>query len=265
MNKSVAQSIDVAALHSLQGKTALVTGASSGLGEYFAQLLAHLGAQVIVAARRVDKLEDLVASIVDEGGKSYSVAMDVSCADSVEAAFKQIDQVSGELDIVINNAGVANPPSKFVDQSEEDWSFVLDTNLKGAWRVAQQAAQRMQKAGKGSIINTGSIYSVGTGMFKADYNVSKVALAQLTKNMALELSRSGVRVNALCPGYFHSPMNEQAFSTEAGQTYLKGLVPQRLGELNELAGPLLLLASDAGSFVNGVVLPVDGAALLSPI
>lgn len=265
MNNAVPKTDDMTQLHSLEGRVVLVTGASSGLGEYFSKFMASIGAEVIVAARRIDKLEQLVADIESQGGSATAVAMDVSSSDSVEGAFKQIDQLCSSLDVVVNNAGVANPPSRFVEQSEEDWSFVLDTNLKGAWRVAQQAAQRMQKAGKGSIINIGSIYSIGTGMFKADYNVSKVALAQLTKNMALELSRSGVRVNALCPGYFHSPMNEEAFSKESGQKYLQGLVPQRLGELHELAGPLLLLASDAGSFVNGVVLPVDGASLVSPL
>lgn len=262
---SETQPLDLRTLHSLQGKRALVTGASSGLGEYFAKLLSQAGAEVIVAARRTDKLEALVAQIQQSGGRAHSVAMDVSKSASVSEAFTQIDKDIGALDIVINNAGISSPPAKFTEQDESDWETLLDTNLKGAWRVAQHAARRMQAAGQGCIVNTGSIYSLATGMMKTDYNVSKVALAQLTKNMALELARSGVRVNALCPGYFASAINADEFETERGKAYLKRLVPQRLGQYSELAGPLLLLVSDAGSFVNGVLLPVDGGSLLAPI
>ena len=256
---------DLAQLYSLQGKTALVTGASSGLGEYFAQILSRAGAEVIVAARRIDKLQALVENIQRAGGKAHAVALDVSNSDSVAEAFAQIDQLVPSLDIVINNAGVSTAPAKFVDQPESEWEYLLDTNLKGAWRVAQQAGKRMQQAQQGCIVNTGSIYSVATGLFKTDYNVSKVALAQLTKNMALELSRYGVRVNTLCPGYFASDINGAAFSTEEGQAYIKRLVPKRLGQYHELAGPLLLLVSDAGSFINGIDLTVDGGSVLSPV
>jgi len=257
--------LDLSTLHSLQGKTALVTGASSGLGEFFAKVLSQAGAEVIVAARRTEKLENLVAQIQQAGGKAHSVALDVASADSVVSAFAQIDEMVSSLDIVVNNAGISTSPAKFVDQDESEWSRLLDTNLSGAWRVAQQAAKRMRAAGKGSIVNTGSIYSLTTGILKTDYNVSKVALAQLTKNMALELARSGVRVNALCPGYFASAINADVFDTEAGQAYIKGLVPQRLGQYPELVGPLLLLVSDAGSFINGIDLPVDGGSVLAPV
>jgi len=191
--------------------------------------------------------------------------MDVADRDSVSTAFAQIDRIADKLDIVINNAGIANTPQKFVDQPESEWEHLLDTNLKGAWRVARHAAKCMREAGYGCIVNTGSIYSLATGLYKADYNVSKAALAQLSKNMALELARYGVRVNTLCPGYFASAINAKEFSTERGQAYIKRLVPQRLGELPELAGPLLLLVSDAGSFINGITLPVDGGALLAPL
>lgn len=257
--------LDLTRLYSLKGRTALVTGASSGLGAYFSRVLAQAGAEVIVAARRMEKLELLVAEIRDSGGSAHAVSMDVSDRDSVYGAFAQIDCVTDKLDIVINNAGIANTPTKFVEQPESEWEPLLDTNLKGAWRVARQAALRMREAGCGCIVNTGSIYSLATGLYKADYNVSKAALAQLSKNMALELARYGVRVNTLCPGYFASAINAKEFSTERGQAYIKRLVPQRLGELPELAGPLLLLVSDAGSFINGITLPVDGGALLAPL
>lgn len=252
-------------LFSLQGKTALVSGASSGLGEYFAKVLAQAGAEVVVAARRLDKLEQLVEHITAEGGKAHAVVMDVTSQESVTQAFESIDGLIDGLDIVINNAGLSSAPAKFINENDEDWEYILDVNLKGAWRVAKAAAKRMQAAKKGCIVNTGSIYSHCTGILKAGYNVSKVAISQLTKNMALELARSGVRVNALCPGYFASAINDAEFSSEKGQQYIANLVPQRLGNYEELAGPLLLLVSDAGSFVNGVSLPVDGGSLLSPI
>jgi len=255
----------IAEMFSLHGKTALISGASSGLGAYFAEVLADAGAEVILAARRADKLESLAATIVDRGGRAHALAMDVTDGASVEAAFATLDGMVERLDILVNNAGISTRPQKFVEQEESVWSGLLNVNLQGAWRVARQAAMRMREQKSGCIINTGSIYSLCTGIMKADYNVSKVAVAQLTRNMGLELGRHGVRVNTLCPGYFASDINAAEFATERGQEYIRRLVPQRLGEYRELAGPLLLLASDAGSFVNGIELPVDGGTLLSPI
>ena len=252
-------------LLSLQNKTVLISGASSGLGEHFAKVMAKAGAEVIVAARRFDKLTALVEEIKATGGKAQALEMDVTSADSVNAAFKKLEGMIECLDVLVNNAGISTTPTKFTELEEEDWGYLLDVNLKGAWRVARQGAIRMQAQGKGSIINTGSIYSLCTGIQKADYNVSKVAIGQLTKNMALELSRSGIRVNALCPGYFASAINEGEFNTERGKAYIARLVPQRLGQMDELTGPLLLLASDAGSYINGTSLVVDGGSLLSPI
>lgn len=257
--------VDIEKLFSLEGKTALISGASSGLGEYFAGVLASAGAEVIVAARRVDRLEKVVADIQSQGGTAHAVAMDVSSQQSVTDAFAEIDALVDSLDIVINNAGLSSTPAKFINQPDDDWEGLLDVNLKGAWRVAKASAKRMQAAKQGCIVNTGSIYSHCTGILLTDYNVSKVAIDQLTKNMALELARSGVRVNSLCPGYFASEINDAQLSGEHGQKYINKLVPQRLGNYEELAGPLLLLVSSAGSFVNGISLPVDGGTLLSPI
>ena len=265
MKEGFALVMNIQELFSLSGKTALVTGASSGLGEYFAKVLADAGAEVIVAARRTDRLEKVVEEITEREGRAHAVSLDVSSGESVAAAFDEVDRLVGSLDIVINNAGIASTPARFTEQVDEEWERLLDVNLKGAWRVAKQAARRMKAAGSGCIVNTGSIYSLCTGLMKTDYNVSKVALVQLTRNMALELVRSGVRVNALCPGYFASKLNEAGFASEHGQKYIKRLVPQRLGNYEELVGPLLLLVSDAGSFVNGVALPVDGGSLLAPI
>ncbi|GAB3098411.1 SDR family oxidoreductase [Aestuariicella hydrocarbonica] len=252
-------------LLSLEGKTVLISGASSGLGAHFAEIMTDAGAEVIVAARRVDKLQQLVETLIANGGKAQALEMDVTDADSVNKAFAQLDGMIDSLDILVNNAGISSAPTRFTELDEDDWGYVLDVNLKGAWRVAKHAAIRMKASGKGSIINTGSIYSLCTGLLKADYNVSKAAIAQLTKNMALELSRYGVRVNSLYPGYFASAINESEFSTERGKAYIARLVPQRLGEFHELNGPLLLLASDAGSYMTGTSLVVDGGSLLSPI
>ncbi|MBR9909201.1 MAG: SDR family oxidoreductase [Gammaproteobacteria bacterium] len=252
-------------LFSLQGKTALISGASSGLGEHFAQVMAEAGAEVVVAARRVDKLEDLVARIRAGGGKAQAIAMDVTSPESVVAAFEQLDAKVERLDILVNNAGISTTPTKFLELEEDTWGYLLDVNLKGAWRVGKQAAQRMKNQGGGVIINTASVYSHCTGIMKADYNVSKVAVDQLTKNMALELGRAGIRVNSLCPGYFATAINEDEFNSERGKAYIARLVPQRLGQYHELNGPLLLLASDAGSYINGTSLIVDGGSLLRPV
>ena len=252
-------------LFSLEGKTALISGASSGLGEHFARVLAEAGATVIVAARRADRLQVLQDDILQAGGQAHAITMDVTSSASVEQAFKQVDELTDKLDILVNNAGISTKPTKFLDLEEEDWGYLLDVNLKGVWRVGREAAIRMKAQGSGSIINTGSIYSMVTGIMKADYNVSKVAVDQLTKNMALELGRAGIRVNSLCPGYFASAINEAEFSSERGKAYIAKLVPQRLGQHHELNGPLLLLASDASSFMNGSALVVDGGSLLNPV
>jgi NAD(P)-dependent dehydrogenase (short-subunit alcohol dehydrogenase family) len=257
--------INFEGLFSLKDRVALVSGASSGLGAHFAEVLSGAGAHVVVAARRADKLTDLVKKLREQGAKADAIAMDVTSRESVQEAFQTFDSQFSRLDILINNAGIANPPLRFVDATEDDWGPVLDVNLTGAWRVAQAAARRMKQQRNGTIVNTGSIYSHVSGSHKADYNVSKVAIDQLTKNMALELARSGVRVNSLCPGYFQTAINEKEFSTEQGKAYIQRLVPQRTGEYHELTGPLLLLVSGAGSYVNGASLVVDGGSVLSPV
>ena len=207
----------------------------------------------------------MVERINAAGGRASSIALDVTSRISVDQAFEEIDKRVSSLDIVVNNAGIANRPIRFVDATEEEWGAVLDVNLIGAWRIAHAAAIRMKKQGSGTVVNTGSIYSHVSGSHKADYNVSKVAIDQLTKNMALELARSGIRVNSLCPGYFETAINEKEFGTEQGRAYVNRLVPRRTGLYRELTGPLLLLVSDAGSYVNGTSLIVDGGTVHSPI
>lgn len=252
-------------LLSMKGKVALVTGASSGLGAHFAKVLAQAQAQVVVTARRTTKLSQLVADIESHGGKAIAVAMDVTDQASVVSAFDQAEAAFGTVDVLINNAGVADSKG-FLKIDEDSWDFVMDTNLKGAWRVAREAAQRLVNKGQpGSIVNISSILGVRVGVGHSTYCISKAGVIQMTKAMALELIRKGIRVNAICPGYFETEMNGDYFQTEAGQAYIAGTPARRLGSLNELDAPLLMLSSDAGSFISGVALPVDGAHLTSAL
>lgn len=241
------------------GKVAMVTGASSGFGAHFAKVLAAHGAKVVVAARRLDRLENLVSDITASDGKALAVAMDVTDPDSIKAAFDAAENTFGVVDILSNNAGVADSKMA-VDIDEPSWDFVLDTNLKGVWRIAMEAGRRMIAAGKsGSIVNTASILGLRVAVSQSSYATSKAAVIQLTKSLALEWTRKGIRVNALCPGYFVTEINRDYFSGEHGKAYIAATPARRTGELEELTAPFLLLASDAGSFVNGIALPVDGA------
>ncbi len=253
-------------LFSLKGKVVLVTGASSGLGEHFAQVVSEAGAKVVIAARRADRLEALAEQLRAQGGEVIAVALDVTSRASVEAAFDLAQQTFGVVDVVINNAGVGGAV-KALEVTEQDWSTMISTNLDGVWRVAQCAAQRMAKEGKGgSIVNIASILGerVGTGL--SHYCAAKAGVLQLTKALALEFARYDIRVNAIAPGYFQTEMNDGYFNSEKGQAYIKSAVPMRkLGQLEQLDGPLLLLASVAGSFMTGATLAVDGGHLVSSL
>ncbi|AVD90050.1 Gluconate 5-dehydrogenase [compost metagenome] len=253
-------------LFSLQGKVVLVTGASSGLGAHFAQVVSCAGAKVVLAARREERLHTLAEQLRAQGGEVIAVALDVTSRASVEAAFDRAEQAFGVVDVVINNAGVGGAV-KALDVSEQEWSTMISTNLDGVWRVAQCAAQRLAKAGRGgSIVNIASILGerVGTGL--SHYCAAKAGVLQLTKALALEFARYDIRVNAIAPGYFQTEMNDSYFASEKGQAYIKAAVPMRkLGQLEQLDGPLLLLASAAGSFMTGATLAVDGGHLVSSL
>jgi NAD(P)-dependent dehydrogenase (short-subunit alcohol dehydrogenase family) len=248
---------------SLQGKTALVTGASSGLGRHFARVLASAGAGVVVTARRLDRLKELAAEISQGGGKAAAVPLDVSDRASVAQAFDAAEAALGPVTILVNNAGVP-AGSFFLKTSESEWRSIMDVNLDGVFRVAQEGARRMsEKRTGGSIINIASIAAFGVLKAIAPYAASKAAVVSLTKSMALELARENVRVNALAPGYFSTELNDDFLASEAGRRLLSRVPMDRAGQLEELDGPLLLLASDAGAFMTGSVITVDGGHLLS--
>ena len=242
----------------MSGKVAMVTGASSGFGVHFAKILAQRGAKVVVAARRVDRLESLVNEIKASGGEALAVAMDVTNSDSIVSAFDQGEAAFGTISVVANNAGVAEVKSALkIDES--GWDKMIDTNLKGVWIVAQEAAKRMIAAGVGgSIVNTASILGLRVAFGQASYSASKAAVIQLTKSLSLEWAGKGIRVNALCPGYFLTEMTAPAFASPEAQAYLNSSPVRRPGEMDEMTGPFLLLASEAGSYLHGVALPVDG-------
>ena len=247
---------------SLKGRACLVTGASSGLGAHFARVLADAGAAVVLAARRTDRLEALAAAIGAAGGKAVAVALDVTDPASVGRAFEAAEAALGPITILVNNAGV--PSAKyFLKTSEDDWRAVMAVNLDGVFRVGQAAARRMvaNKTG-GSIINIASILAFSAMKTLAPYCASKAAVIQLTKVMALELARDKVRVNAIAPGYFSTELNEAFWSTDSGRRLIARIPLERLGDVDELNGPLLLLASDAGRFMTGSVITVDGGQLL---
>jgi NAD(P)-dependent dehydrogenase (short-subunit alcohol dehydrogenase family) len=252
---------DGASPFALDGRVALVTGASSGIGRHLALRLAQAGATVVLAARRLDRLREVEAELRAGGHVAHAVMLDVTSRDSVEAAFARAEQLAGRVDILINNAGTAET-APFLEMSEEAWSRVIDTNLTGVWRVAQVAARGMAARRDGAIINIASALGLAAQRQQANYCAAKAGVIHLTRVMALELASRDVRVNALAPGYFETEINADFFASEQGQAYVGKLLPKRLGMLDELDGAVLLLASEAGRFMTGTVLPVDGGALL---
>ena len=241
----------------VKGKRALVTGASSGLGLHFAGLLAEAGAEVTLAARRLEKVSAEAEAITKMGHRAVAVRLDVTDPASVTAAFAE-----HAYDIVINNAGISEEGSA-LEMDVSAFQRVLDTNLTGVFAVAQAAARGMAQNGGGSIVNIASILGLRVAGHVSAYAASKAAVVQLTKAFALEWARHGVRVNALCPGYIETPINTEFFSTEAGQALIRRIPQRRLGQLTDLDAPLLLLSSDASAFMTGSVMAVDGGHLVS--
>ena len=242
----------------LKGRKALVTGASSGLGAHFAQVLSAQGAEVTLGARRLAELQGVCERINQAGGQAHAVRLDVTDAETVAKVCAE------PFDIVVNNAGIS-AAGPALDYSEADWDRTMDINLKGAFLVSQAAAQKMKENGGGSIINIASILGLRVAGAVTAYATSKAALVQLTKATALEWARYGIRVNAICPGYIETPLNADFFATDAGQALIKRIPQRRLGRLQDLDGPLLLLASDAGAYMTGSEIAVDGGHLVSSL
>jgi NAD(P)-dependent dehydrogenase (short-subunit alcohol dehydrogenase family) len=247
---------------SLSGHLALVTGASDGLGAGFARILHQAGAHVILAARRLDRLEALAAEL---GAGASAISLDVRDKDSISACFAALDREGLSPDIVINNAGIARP-RRAIDIPAEEWDEVLAVNLRGAFLVAQEAARRLVAAGKlGSIVNIASILGFRVAQETASYNAAKAGLIHLTRSLAVEWARHRIRVNALAPGYIETEMNRAFFASPAGEAMIKRIPLRRLGTIEDLAGPLLLLASPAGAFMTGAVVAVDGGHAVNPV
>jgi len=250
---------------SVAGKVALITGASSGFGKHFAKVLAREGAKVGLAARRVDALQSLAHEIRSDGGAAAFAQLDVANAASIPPAVASIERELGRIDVLVNNSGtsIVKP---LLDYTEHDWDAVVDVNLKGAFLVATEVARRMRGDGRGgSIINIESILSFRqTGHIPA-YVASKAGLTQLTKTMALELARYNIRVNGIAPGYFSTDINRDFLASEAGAAMIKRIPQRRAGNVEDLEGPLLLLASDASRYMTGTTLVVDGGHLVSSL
>ena len=256
--------MDMGAL--LAGKRVLITGASSGLGENFARLAARCRANVVVAARRKARLEALADELAQLGAPQVTVVeMDVASEASVERTFAQIDESGGPLDVVVNNAGLAGAgPAISTPVAEFDAQMAV--NVRGVWLVSVQAARRWKVAGRGgSNANIASIQAERVKPGIAPYSASKAAVAHMTRSLALEWARYGIRVNAIEPGYIATEMTDGMWDSEQGQALIQRIPMQRLGRPEELDGLLLLLATEAGSWMTGACVPVDGGHLCSSL
>jgi len=251
---------DPGALFDLSGRVAVVTGASSGIGAQLARAMAGAGAQVVVSARRKDRLEALVGELIDEGFHASAVPCDVSVDADIDALADAVVGAHGRVDVLVNNAGITEiGPAE--DEDAEIWRRVLSTNLDGVFFCAQRFGRVMLGQQSGSIVNVASVLGlVGSGQIpQASYAASKGAVVNLTRELAAQWARRGVRVNAIAPGWFESEMTGEMFADERSQRWMAGRTPMgRPGHEGELDGALLYLASDASSFVTGQVLAVDG-------
>jgi len=250
-------------LFDLTGRVALVTGASSGLGTRFAEVLAANGAAVGLVARRRDRLDEVASRIEAAGGRAVAVTADVLDRDAMSRAFDAVEAEFGTVTVLINNAGIAHA-GRAVDMPEAEWRRVLGTNLDAVFFWAQEAARRMLAAGRpGTIVNIASVLGFGVAKGVVGYTTAKAGVVQLTKALGLELAFKGIRVNAIAPGYFVTEINRDYLSTEAGQKLKREIPVGRFGDEGDLDGALLLLASDAGRFIAGTTIVVDGGQMVA--
>ncbi|MCH7743730.1 MAG: SDR family oxidoreductase [Proteobacteria bacterium] len=252
---------------SLQNKNIVITGASSGFGHHFAGVLAQAGASVVLGARRIEKIRERVEEVNAAGGKAVGVALDVLDADSIAAFLDAAEEAFGPIDVVINNAGVESGAKTYAMIDEEDWDYVMDTNLKSVWRISKMYTERVVKSGQkgGNIINISSITAYRTIKGQFPYAVSKAALVKATEVMALEGARFGIRVNALAPGYILTDVSRLLLESDQADEFRKGIPMRRYGEFEDLDGPLLLLASDASAYMTGSTIVIDGGHICSEL
>jgi 3-oxoacyl-[acyl-carrier protein] reductase len=252
-----------AEIFDLAGKVALVTGASSGLGARFAEVLADNGAAVVLVARRADRLTALKARIEKSGGRAVAVEADVCDRAAMQRAFDAAEKAFGTVTILVNNAGIVHS-GRAVDLSEDDWRRVLSTNLDAVFFWAQEAARRMLAAGKGgAIVNIASVLGLNVDKGVIAYATAKAAVIQLTKALALELGFKGIRVNAIAPGWIVTDINRDYLSSEQGSAMKRQIPMGRFGEERDLDGPLLLLVSDAGRYMTGATIVADGGQVVA--
>ena len=248
--------------HDLSGKTALITGATSGLGRHFAKLLSASGACVAVTGRRLDRLQSLKKEIEAEGGICAALELDVTDAKQIPEVFERAEAALGPINLLVNNAGM-NAQGKSAEQSVEDFDTVMNTNLRGAWLMATEFARRaMARKSGGNIINIASIGSFRVLPGLSAYCISKAGLAMMTQCLAREWIRHNIRVNAICPGYIETELNTDWFQSEKGRAQMQSFPAKRLMQETDLDGLLLLLASGASNAINGALLTVDDAQSL---
>jgi len=254
-------------LFSLKGKNIAITGASSGFGHHFAGVLSAAGANVILGARRADKIADRVSEINQSGGRALGIPLDVTIPDSCADFLHQAEEAFGPVDVLINNAGVEAGAKTYAMIDEDDWDFVLDTNLKSVWRLSKMYTESVvkNKQSEGNIINVASITAYRTIKGQFPYAVSKAALVKATEIMALEGARYGIRVNSLAPGYILTDVSRILLESERSDTFVKGIPMRRYGEFEDLDGPLLLLASDGSRYMTGSTVVVDGGHIVSEL
>jgi NAD(P)-dependent dehydrogenase (short-subunit alcohol dehydrogenase family) len=249
-------------MFSLKGRVALVTGASSGLGQQFARALADNGAAVALVARRADRLKDFAATLQKSGAKAVAIEADVNDRDAMLRAFDAAEKAFGTVTVLVNNAGIAHG-GKATDMSPEDWRRMMTTNLDAVFFWAQEAARRMLAAGKpGSIVNIASVLGLMVAKGGVSYATAKAGVIQLTKALAVELAFKGVRVNAIAPGWFVTEMNDAYLMSEKGDAIKREIPMGRFGKTGDLDGALLLLASDAGAYMTGAVIVADGGQVI---
>ncbi len=252
----------------LDNQVALVTGASSGLGRHFATILARAGCQVVATARRAERLQalqDEIESDTEINGSLHPYTLDVTDRNNIDSVLSAVADDLGPVSVLVNNAGIGKT-SFFLDADDETTDQVIETNQQAVWQVAQRCAQQMvEHQVPGSIINIASVLGLRVLTGAASYAVSKAAVIQMTKVMALELARYNIRANAIAPGYFSTEMNSGFLQSDAGEKILKRAPMRRHGELPELDGLLLLLASSRSRYMTGTVIPVDGGHAISSL